>query len=191
MKCGKGFRWHTNLKQHMRTMHSDERPFHCKICNKRFKLAIRLRLHLEVHANIRQYLCITCGKSFIRKSGLRKHNMAVHIRDKNYTCPVCNKAFNRKDNLQKHVRLHTNKIDETGRKRKPALRDDNDEDSVDRPFRCALCSKTFKRSAELRRHVTVHTKESKTFECSDCKKIYKSNYHLQRHIAKMHNESGQ
>ena len=54
--------------------------------------------------------CHFCGKSFKRKSWLKRHLLA-HSADRQYSCPWCLSKHKRKDNLLQHMKLkHTEDV---------------------------------------------------------------------------------
>lgn len=44
--------------------HSSERPYECKVCNKRFSFKQSLRNHAYVHTGEKPYTCDQCGMAF-------------------------------------------------------------------------------------------------------------------------------
>ncbi|CAO1628760.1 unnamed protein product [Parajaminaea phylloscopi] len=47
--CGKLFKRSEHLKRHIRSIHTDEKPFLCQICQKRFSRHDNLNQHMRVH----------------------------------------------------------------------------------------------------------------------------------------------
>ena len=55
----------------------------------------------------RKNTCDSCGKSFTRLSGLKKHIMTVHEGQRNHKCDYCGKSFTESGNLKTHIKtLH-------------------------------------------------------------------------------------
>jgi DNA-directed RNA polymerase subunit RPC12/RpoP len=55
-----------------------------------------------------KYDCGTCGKSFVRRSILKDHQL-THSGQKPYECPRCGKAFTRKNDCTRHEKIHDNR----------------------------------------------------------------------------------
>lgn len=66
-----------SLKRHM-LIHENARPFQCKDCDKSFRQKSGLTVHERVHSGIR-YSCM-CGKLFITKSLLNRHQKIASVR---------------------------------------------------------------------------------------------------------------
>ena len=71
--CDRTFKKH-NLKQHVR-IHTGEKPFACKKCNKAYKRNYLLEEHMRTHSGEKPFVCPVCDKAFARKL-----NMQVHMR---------------------------------------------------------------------------------------------------------------
>lgn len=45
-------------------MHTDYKPYYCKICSKGFTMSNSLTKHMRTHGGERKHLCVQCGKRF-------------------------------------------------------------------------------------------------------------------------------
>ena len=155
--CGRtNFRWKSQLINHLST-HTDEEPFECSVCGKRFSRMPYLTKHLNTHTGVKPFECTFCGKCFGRKDVLARH-LHVHTVDKPFECMVCGKLFSLEAQLASHFLLH----------------------SAEKPFECTVCGKSFHQRGNLNRHLRVHTGE-KPFECTVCGKQFSLQSHLTRH----------
>ena len=73
---GKAFKTKGCLKSHER-IHSNERPFECNECNRKFVRANELSAHKKIHLDHKPYDCNTCQKKFRTTSHLKSH-MLTH-----------------------------------------------------------------------------------------------------------------
>ena len=72
--CHKNF-YQAYLPNHM-NVHTGDRPFKCKYCEKGFKDYTGLKSHIQSHENIKQYKCDICDdKAFRRMADLKKHKL--------------------------------------------------------------------------------------------------------------------
>ena len=61
---------------------------------------------MSLHSNDRPYHCKTCNKHFKTSAGLGKHNRVLHNGVKPFVCSHCNKSFRLVTQLDDHMRIH-------------------------------------------------------------------------------------
>ena len=66
-----------------------------------------LRDHSRMHTNDRPYICKICSQGFMRSSTLKVHSR-IHSGERPYICPFpgCGKTFTESGNLNTHKKLH-------------------------------------------------------------------------------------
>ncbi|XP_059813306.1 PR domain zinc finger protein 1-like [Hypanus sabinus] len=67
--CDKRFTHAGNLK----TLHTGERPYHCKQCSAKFTQLTHLKLHGRVHKTERPHKCHLCSRSYNHLRSLKRH----------------------------------------------------------------------------------------------------------------------
>ncbi|KAL4222036.1 hypothetical protein ACF0H5_018079 [Mactra antiquata] len=131
-ECGVSFATKNTLTQH-KAVHSDTRPYLCDTCgfSTKFQSHLiahrrlhtgnvfncqfpncgyftpkrsQLKAHMRAHLGIRAYICNTCGKAFVEKSHLIRHE-ALHS-DVRLQCDQCDYNTPRKDKLKDHIKKH-------------------------------------------------------------------------------------
>ncbi|KAI3388985.1 hypothetical protein SNEBB_006642 [Seison nebaliae] len=135
-----------NLARHL-PIHTGDRPFICKICNKGFRQASTLCRHKIIHTSERPHKCTVCNKAFNRSSTLNTH-MRIHLNYKPWKCEICGKGFHQKGNYKNHKLTHTN----------------------NKQYRCTICDKAFHQIYNLKFHMFTHS-DTKPFKCIDCNKM--------------------
>lgn len=63
----------THLKNHIMFKHTNERPFPCSLCHKKFGLKTDLKLHMRTHTGEKPFQCHKCGMMFALKGNLKAH----------------------------------------------------------------------------------------------------------------------
>ena len=98
--CGKEFFRAYYLKIHIRSHHTDEKPYVCNICDKHFPGMLNLKKHEQYYHKpklvrtkngLGPHICLTCGKEYAYAYYLKVHNRSVHFGEKPYICSYCEK----------------------------------------------------------------------------------------------------
>lgn len=151
----------SSLVVHMR-VHNGEKPFACKICNKRFSTKWNLELHNWTHQSRSNmpFKCQICKGAFFREPDFVAH-MNAHRNYKPFTCNVCGQKFIRKYSCIRHQEEH----------------------KKSKQFVCAVsgCAKSFHRGYYLRDHMKVHT-GVRPHTCHICGKASSTKSNHNKHV---------
>ncbi|KAL0274937.1 UNVERIFIED_CONTAM: hypothetical protein PYX00_002953 [Menopon gallinae] len=164
--CGKQLSSAVTLKHHM-ILHkpTEERPFQCSECEKRFCCKNDLKNHekaIHVPESEREdFICDVCGKVFQKVANLRYHHSTVHLQERKYVCELCAKTFTTQSGLKTHR---------------------NAAHSTTGPIQCPECNKWLKNEDTFQKHQQLH--QNNTFPCSQCSKICNSSASLRSHMVK-------
>ncbi|KAM3913559.1 uncharacterized protein RB166_018825 isoform 1-T1 [Leptodactylus fuscus] len=137
---------------------SQDKLFSCSICGECFYSSSQFLQHQKSHFKNDPLMCPDCGKLFMRKSGLSKHQRVVHRGDVALICIACGKGFACKSELIRHMAVH----------------------SGQKPYTCAECGKCFSFKSALVRHQRIHTGHGLQY-CPECGKGFSCNSELLRH----------
>lgn len=106
--CQKMFSLFSGLREHMRAVHSKERPFLCHLCGATYFSSSKLRAHTKrVHLKVRSYACQLCDKKYYQDNSLRCHIRSVHTKQRPLKCRFgCGKSFSRFSSRHTHEQMH-------------------------------------------------------------------------------------
>lgn len=89
------------------TENSKSKQYKCEVCVKVFRWGSDLRKHLRIHTNERPFVCVHCNRKFRQSGNLKNHIAARHGSTAIFTCDYCNVSFPIKERLRLHMRLHS------------------------------------------------------------------------------------
>jgi len=148
------------LHNHMRDIHTKEKPYKCEACNKTFTVNSKLVIHRRMEC---EYKC--SSDNYQAPKDGNKEGMSGKVPEiwKCFTCEVCSKKFPFKRRLLAHMRVHTK----------------------EKPFKCEVCATPFARITDISNHMKTHTKE-RPYRCDTCSKGFSRKSHLEIHIKRIH-----
>lgn len=192
--CGRQFNRHQHWSAHIRSKHTFEKPYKCKICDARFTTSHSLLVHKRNHNNDKPYICSSCGKRFVCSGDLFHHNK-IHLNKKEYECNICQKRFNTTSILRTHkIVKHTQPQDwkyvcVLCERRFPinsSLTLHMKRHTGNRDHPCHICDKKFFNKSEVTKHILSHSNQ-KRFKCNICgDKEYKNKEGLNKHMKVIH-----
>ncbi|CAI2373786.1 unnamed protein product [Moneuplotes crassus] len=135
--CGQPFSSQNVLERHL-SKHSQDRPWECQQCDKKFKRKDHLTRHYScVHGGdaARKYKCPYPGctsPGYVESYHLARHIESVHEK---LECNMCLSTFTKKNALEAHL------VEDHG---------------VDPPFICIVCNAYFFREKVFEMHIKKH-----------------------------------
>ncbi|XP_046364177.2 zinc finger protein 808-like [Haliotis rufescens] len=172
--CSKILANQSYLKRHMR-IHTQEKPYRCKICGEAFYMYGTFRNHRLAHQGIppkvytkkQPATCEVCGKYFLSKYYLISH-MRLHTGEKPFTCEICGRGFVQGHGLRRHLQFH-----------------EKEKSRPEKKFQCQVCRNFYPDLKNLQRHMIYHNRE-RNCRCQLCDKAYIRPSHLKRHMIDTH-----
>ncbi|XP_017142852.1 zinc finger protein weckle [Drosophila miranda] len=162
----------------------------CSICEKTLTSAASLRRHkMEVHFNLKRFICDVCGKGLTTYTALVEHKL-VHTDYCPCICHVCNAAFKNKARLRVHLQTHgapSFECNVCGKKlqTRAILNKHKYVHTDERRFRCDICGLGSKNSTAMKIHLLSHT-GLRPYVCKYCGKAFASNTNCRAHKLKKH-----
>ena len=130
--CGKVFKHHHLMKNHIEIAHEGLKKYSCNSCDKKYASNDSLQRHINfIHKGIKKYKCESCDKTFAKKLSLINHQDSIHNGIVQHICELCDKSFYSKHNKKFHI--------DTVHKRL-------------KNYKCQLCEKSFTANPFLRYH---------------------------------------
>lgn len=166
-QCGKCFSTEDEHERHNELIHSENKPFQCQICNRRYLRISTYNCHMKTHRKERPHVCPHCDKTFCHKYNLNLH-IRTHTGEKNYQCPECGKIFGAASTLNRHRLIHQNA----------------------RNYHCTICDKRFLQSNDYKIHMSTHI-GYRRFECDVCQKKFTMLCNLKKHRLRGHDPSSE
>nr|CAD7453772.1 unnamed protein product [Timema tahoe] len=160
--CNKEFSFISRLNHH-RKLHVEEEketPL-CRFCGKKYLNKACLRKHESQHKGAGVYQCRECKEGFESKSDYRQHRLKRHGRE--HVCLRCQRTFSNASNLRIHMNnKHTDQTPES--------------------YACQLCGKQFKQKGNLKVHLDSRCGSEPRHACSVCGKAFMSVGSLSTHF---------
>ncbi len=185
--CGKIFQYPESLGRHLKTVHSDERPFKCPLCSSSFNRNHNLTIHIKVvHQRQQIYvkkhiprLCDYCGKVLLSARSLEEHISSMHTKKPLYECDRCHTTFFRKLVFHKHLSSSDCNL-------KSIKKCSDSTDAEEEVTRCCeVCGLEFKKEHFYLKHTLKH---ASNFDCSICGLDMKDSVKLREHVDSLHPE---
>lgn len=192
--CCKTLSSRNHLKHH-RFVHTEEKPYPCEVCKKKYTRKETLRLHMRIHKEgYKEVKCENCEKVFQKESTLESH-LCIHKNRTNnkFICKLCGKGFYLVTSLTRHYQLHKEGKRFTctycnkgfTQKQHFKLHIDVVHKGI-RPHVCSVCSKAFSTNRNLIEHELTHNPLAQKLTCGICKQTFGIKYHLARHLKSHH-----
>uniref|UniRef100_A0A1A8USP6 Zinc finger protein 473 n=1 Tax=Nothobranchius furzeri TaxID=105023 RepID=A0A1A8USP6_NOTFU len=199
--CSKSFDRFKTLNKHIQS-HTEDRPYHCIHCERRFKHIDNLKRH-QLYAVCRNKTtrftrtnrasksgvsggdpqrplpkmpvwCSNCGKNFDCLSALEEHQETV-CRPETCgakRCPDCGKEFKTMTTLKVHQRIHNPLFCKECKKVLSNKPAFERHKLLHRPMQCTMCEETFIILRRLREHYEKQHDFSGPFPCPQCDKSF-------------------
>ncbi|XP_067637930.1 zinc finger protein 665-like isoform X4 [Eurosta solidaginis] len=170
-------------------IHSDERPFKCDFCERRFKKGSTLRSHVRTHTGEKPYKCKYCEQSFAQIGVLHRH-LRMHLGVNIHRCKFCPLTFPSAAEQRLHLTSHEDEDPKTRERNMAALSEEEAKLKVNRyktiregirKYRCDICGNLFKRRRTLEVHKRSHS-NAKPHKCDFCGNHFSNMSNLHSHM---------
>ena len=106
LKSTSTFTSKTAHNNHLKTVHSDLRPYFCQTFGDAFKMKRTLDTHLDNKHSVVNHECLKYEQLFKSKNSLDYH-YKTHDIENRFPCEACGKRFVTKTKLKMHMNIHT------------------------------------------------------------------------------------
>ncbi|XP_010124591.1 PREDICTED: zinc finger protein 676-like, partial [Chlamydotis macqueenii] len=218
-----------NLKDTWPSSLSTFKMYRCQHCSYATAVHSDFKLHLKIHTDERPFVCKECNKTFKTSNHLQKHSL-IHIKN-GYEFGHCLHVDSRLENLELHHEMHVGACPERDFyslegsngvhsllgsevcRVQPDVQRGKGNDLLaqsqpgfyqcaeceyatyilsnlelhvrthtgEKPYSCSVCQKKFPRNGNLKQHLRIHTGE-KPFKCGQCAVAFRTSSHLKRHL---------
>ena len=163
-----------DMEMHLVKHHTiTKNKFECSTCGKIFKHKQHLKVHENIHRDIKQYRCDTCQRTFAQKGDLNSHIKCMHVADakplkptkaeRGTRCRICRGIF---VDMEAHMKK---------RHENPDM------------FICTVCNKRLKSVSDLNSHAAIHLDyNSRKWKCNICQYRFVTKSALKTHIRRKH-----
>jgi len=190
--CRKKYKDRGSLSRHLLT-HQDKKV-ECEVCKREFSNTTQMKRHMQFHMS-------WPGDSFKRKSTARTGTAAGGEEEKTeYKCQYCEKVFRHYSSMNAHVnKKHVEKKIQCEQCPKMfayqyELREHmfiHQSGGATSKFKCQYCDKCFQRSTTLKNHERTTHLGIKRFKCELCGKQFGTKFNMKVHIEKIHNRENE
>lgn len=77
-QCGETWATYSTLQRHIRSAHTGDRPYQCKLCNKAYFSKAYLNRHKITHDDALKIPCSICSRRYVRPDYLKLHMQKMH-----------------------------------------------------------------------------------------------------------------
>ena len=166
--CSKGYKHLTELKDHIKRVHTVGYNFPCPNCESKFKVKRILLRHIEGVHNKQSdevFSCTICLKELFSKAKLSHH---IKSHEEKVQCEICKLPISQSSLMKHKKRRHENMT----LPKQMLMKND----------KCELCNQTYATLKSLSKHKTIHTMRTREFKCSICENRFFSQRNLLSHM---------
>ncbi|XP_046808560.1 transcriptional repressor CTCFL [Lucilia cuprina] len=147
----------TDLRLHIKKLHSSDQPIPCKRCGKELPDRYSYKMHLKTHEGEKCFRCDYCPYASISERHLESH-LHIHLDKKPFICEICNTSFRQKPLLVRHMKIYHSDNYEPPQTRK-------------KDHKCPHCNKMFAFNGNLMRHMEIHDPSSDLMKKKEALKV--------------------